>query len=209
MTRAAWILLLAAALAAQTREQLDFVKAAEAGDAKRVRQFLDAGADPNLPKSFSAFEAACAGSLPEVVKIMLDHGADVHRRDAAGRTPLNLLAQTAVGDRRENSAEVARLLIRAGADVNAQEDTFRNTPLHDAPEAATAQVLIAAGADINRRNGEGRTPLMLTLDPDVAAVLLRAGADKTVRDNRGRTALDLAREFELTEKIAILKKRRP
>jgi ankyrin repeat protein len=136
---------------------------------------------------------------------MLDHGADVKQRDSAGRTPLNVLAQTAVGDSRENSAEVARLLLRAGADVNAQESTFHNTALHDAPDAATAQALLAAGADINRQNVEGRTALMLTLDPEVARVLLQAGADTAIRDYRGRTALDLAREFELTEIIALLK----
>jgi hypothetical protein len=65
--------------------------------------------------------------------------------------------------------------------------------------------LIQAGAQLNRRNVEGQTPLMVTLDPETARVLLDAGADKTVRDKKGKTALDLARELELTEKIALLK----
>jgi ankyrin repeat protein len=208
VVRVLWLLIFTVALKAQPFAKPELVKAAETGDVKWVSELLGSGADPNLPKSFSAFEAACAASLPEVVKVMLEDRegvkrADVKQRDPAGRTPLNVLAQTAVGDKRENSAEVARLLIRAGADVNAQENTYGNTALHDAP---TAQVLIDAGADINRRNVEGRTALMLTLDPGVTRVLLHAGADRTVRDYRGRTALDLAREFELTEKIALLKR---
>jgi ankyrin repeat protein len=215
-----WALLfITVALFAQTIPNAELVNAAEAGDLKRVRELLDAGADPNSPKSFSAFEAACAASLPDVVEVMLEHRADVKQRDSAGRTPLNVLGQTEVEGvhvepdgrhvvvRRGNSAEVARRLMRAGADVNAQEDTYHNTPLHDSPDAATAQVLIDAGAKINQQNVEGRTPLMLTLDPEVTRVLLRAGADTTVRDYRGRNALDLAREFELTEKIALLTKR--
>jgi hypothetical protein len=128
----------------------------------------------------------------------------VKQRDSAGRTPLNLLAQSAVGDAHENPAEVARLLLRAGADVNAQDEGYGNTALHEVTDAASAQVLIEAGADINRRNLDGQTALMLTLDPDVTRVLLQAGADKAIRDNRGKTALDIAHEFELTEKIALL-----
>jgi ankyrin repeat protein len=101
---------------------------------------------------------------------------------------------------------VARLLLRAGADENAQDNIYGNTALHEAPDAATAKVLIEAGADINRRNQDGQTALMLTLDPEVTRVLLEAGADKAIRDKRGKTALEIAREFALTEKIAALER---
>ena len=206
MARIVWALILAVAACAQPFPKPELVKAAEAGDVQRVRELLDGGADPNLPKSFSALEAASASAFPEVVKAMLDHRADVTQRDSAGRTPLNVLAQSAIGDARENPAEVARLLIRAGADVNAQDHIYGNTALHEAPDAATALVLIESGADINRRNQDGQTALMLTLDTEVARVLLRAGADKTIRDNRGKTALDIAREFELTDKAVLLQR---
>jgi len=193
------------AMAVSVYGQTELVRAAEIGDVAKVRALLDAGANPNLPQTFSALEAASAAAYPRVVEEMLKHHPDVNQRDSAGRTALNALGQSAVGRSGENPAEVARLLIKAGADMNAQDNIYANTPLHEVPDAASAKVLIQAGAQLNRRNVEGQTALMVTLDPEVARVLLEAGADKTVRDKNGKTALDLARELELTEKIALLK----
>ena len=193
------------AMAVSVYGQTELVRAAEIGDVAKVRALLDAGANPNLPQTFSALEAASAAAYPRVVEEMLKHHPDVNQRDSAGRTALNALGQSAVGRPGENPAEVARLLIKAGADMNAQDNIYANTPLHEVPDAASAKVLIQAGAQLNRRNVEGQTALMVTLDPEVARVLLEAGADKTVRDKNGKTALDLARELELTEKIALLK----
>jgi len=190
---------------AQMALEADLVRAAELGDVAKVRALLAAGANPNLPKNFSALEAAAAAAYPQVVEELLKHHPDVNQRDSAGRTALNTLGQSAVGRPGENPAEVARLLIQAGADVNAQDNIYANTPLHEVPDAASAKVLIQAGANLNRRNVEGQTALMVTLDPEVVRVLLEAGADKTVRDKNGKTALDLARALQLTEKIALLK----
>jgi uncharacterized protein len=192
------------AVYAQREPESELVQAAETGDVVKVRALLDAGANPNLPKNFSALEAASASAFPQVVEEMLKHRPDVNQRDSAGRTALNALGQSAIGGPRENPAEVARLLIEAGADVNAQDNIYGNTPLHEVSDAATAKVLIQAGAGLNRRNRDGQTALMLTLDTEVARVLIEAGADKSVRDKLGKTALDIARKLELTEKIAVL-----
>lgn len=198
-------MLLLAVMAARVYGQAELVRAAEAGDLIKVRALLAAGANPNLPQTFSALEAASAAAYPRVVEEMLKHHPNVNQRDSAGRTALNALGQSAVGRPGENPAEVAHLLIQAGADVDAQDNIYASTPLHEVPDAASAKVLIEAGANLNRRNVEGQTALMVTLDPEVARVLLEAGADKTVRDKNGKTALDLARELQLTEKIALLK----
>jgi ankyrin repeat protein len=205
VTRFVLLAAMGMALYAQPALDAELVRAAEIGDAAKVRALLEAGANPNLPKNFSALEAAAAAAYPRVVEELLKRHPDVNQRDSAGRTALNALGQSAVGRPGENPAEVARLLLQAGADVNAQDNIYANTPLHEVPDAASAKVLIQAGASLNRRNVEGQTPLMVTLDPEITRVLLEAGADKTVRDKRGKTALDLARELELTEKIALLK----
>jgi len=116
------IFLLSIVMPAQRPVKSDLVQAAESGDAAKVRTLLDAGADPNLPHSFSALEAACAGAFPDVVREMLQRHPDVNARDSAGRTPLIVVAKRAVGDARENPPEVAKLLIAANADVNAQDN---------------------------------------------------------------------------------------
>lgn len=205
MRPVALILLAASAVVyAQASLEMELVKAAEANDVKKVRQLLDAGAKPELPRTFSALEAACAGAFPDVVREMLRQRVDLKARDSAGRTALNVVGATAVGTARENMARVARMLIANGADVNARDHIHGNTLLHEAPDVDTARVLIEAGAELNIRNKDGQTPLMLTLDEDVARLLVAEGADISIRDKNGKTALDLAREMQLTEKIAVL-----
>ncbi|HXD51256.1 MAG TPA: hypothetical protein VN689_05150, partial [Burkholderiales bacterium] len=91
---------------AQTALEADLVRAAELGDVAKVRALLAAGANPNLPKNFSALEAASAAAYPQVVEELLKHHPDVNQRDSAGRTALNTLGQSAVGRPGENPAEV-------------------------------------------------------------------------------------------------------
>lgn len=207
MIRAAFFFLVTGVMLAQTSLQSDLVKAAESGDAKKVRELLDAGAKPQLPKTFSALQAAAAGAFPDVVREMLRKPVDLRQRDSAGRTALHVVGTTAVGAARDNIARVARMLIANGADVNARDHIHGNTLLHEVPDADTAKVLLDAGARLNIANKDGQTPLMLTLDEDIARLLVNAGADVSLRDNNGKTALDLARELQLTEKIAVLERR--
>ena len=53
-------------------------------------------------------------------------------------------------------------LLAAGADVNAREERFGQTPLHKAAgfseNPAVIETLLAAGADVNARNSGGETP---------------------------------------------------
>ena len=58
----------------------------------------------------------------DVVRQLIDHGADVAARDETGLTPLHLAAFS-------GSFEIVWLLIEHGADVTAQ-DGCRVTPLH-------------------------------------------------------------------------------
>ncbi len=114
---------------------------------------------------------AAARGRHEVVAVLIKHGADVHARDTSGSTPLHEAAMgipLVRGSLNTGHMIVARLLIEAGAEINAQEERTSFTPLHGAIFRAwlierenedMVCLLLDMGADIYARNAQGQTPL--------------------------------------------------
>lgn len=139
---------------------------------------------------------------PEIVDLLLEHGADVLAADASDRTPLHMAV--ARGD-----ARVVDTLLRRGADP-ARRDRQGWTPLHHAAakgETEIARLLLAHGTDPNVLSALGGTPLHEAAaggSVEVARLLLAAGTDPSVRSKTGVTALDVAREYERSDVIRLL-----
>lgn len=98
--------------------------------------------------------------------------------------------------------DVARLLLNAGADVNAT-DKYGSTALVSASSAGHADIvklLIAAGANVNMKTTGtygGETALMAASEngrTEIVRSLLEAGADSSVKDRWQRSVADLARQ---------------
>ncbi|KAF8535973.1 ankyrin repeat-containing domain protein [Trichophaea hybrida] len=79
---------------------------------------------------------------PDVAKVLLDNGADVHATDVSGCTPLHPSAH----GYSFQSDDITRVLFEHGADVNAK-DLDGRTPLHGAIKKFRA-VLLKYGADV-------------------------------------------------------------
>lgn len=112
-------------------------------------------------------------------------GAEVNPKDAEAPNPLrDAVAQGCI--------EGVRILIAAGADVNAQGNISPLMIASHTYRPEIAKVLIAAGADVNARDTLDQTALMWAVndgDAPVAQVLIDAKADVNAKDRAGRTAL--------------------
>jgi len=100
----------------------------------------------------------------KAAELLIKNGADVNATNDFGGTPLLTSA------RETDSPEQMKLLIAAGANVNASDSEGENA-LHKLawfgyPEknVQTARLLLNAGADIRAKNHEGKTPLDILLD---------------------------------------------
>lgn len=155
-------------------------KLAATGNAEGVRALAEAdGFDVNAMDE-TGMTALCWASRNghvEVVRFLVDRGADVERPSCGGMRPLHHAANYV-------QLEVMKELLDRGADLRTADDAG-NTPLHwFAPPALrdprrsltrrtisaarraaargvlnTAQMLIEAGADVNAVNKHGATPL--------------------------------------------------
>jgi hypothetical protein len=135
--------------------------AAKKGYCEAVSRLLAKGSNCNKASSngFTPLHQASRMGHPDVVRCLLDHGADVMARAELGETPL-LMAITSRWDATANP-DVVRCLVEYGADVTAM-DHDGWTPLYAAAQRGSidvAKVLLGAGAPIDQRTDFGQTPL--------------------------------------------------
>ena len=192
-------------------------------DPEIVRLLIETGADVNAAEGFGGdtpLHEAVAQGNGEIVKILVAAGADINAEGFMSRTPLSLAAEegateimrillrpgldagtSADGEDKEaastpsigsgalftaienDDVEMVRLLVEAGADVNAAEGFGGNTPLHEAVEKGDAEIvkiLVAAGADVNAEGFMSRTPLSLATEEgatEIMQILLGPGPE--------------------------------
>jgi uncharacterized protein len=173
-------------------------------NAAMAEALLKAGADA----SANVLMTAARTGNPEIVRLLIQHGADVNAKgETYGETALDWAAQ-------ENHAEAAQVLIAHGADVNARTNPLERakdrfglegvltilphgtwTPLMYAARQGsleTARALVAGGASLNLTDTDSSTALVLAIingHYDTAALLAERGADPNITDTAGMAAL--------------------
>jgi ankyrin repeat protein len=158
---------------------------------------------------------AAAGHRVEIAKSLLDAGADVgaatNRRHSQ---PLHYASDGNPGSpawNPERQVAMLRLLLEAGADIQAQDQNGA-TSLHRAVRTrctAAVKFLLEAGADATIRNKPGSTPFHLAVQntgrggsggdlaraaqQEIIHAFLEQGVSPKVKDANGKSVLDWAR----------------
>jgi ankyrin repeat protein len=138
----------------------------------------------------------------EVIKMLVEKGADVRVTTRGGKTPLHQASE-------KGHVEIAKLLLEKGADAMAA-DNDGWTPLHWASEKGDIEIvklLLENGADVMVADNDGWTPLHKASGEghvQIVKLLLEKGADVMVADNDGWTPLHWASEKGHVEVVKLL-----
>ncbi|MBM3771377.1 MAG: hypothetical protein FJW27_08840 [Acidimicrobiia bacterium] len=169
------------------------------------------GATPLWVAAFSSNRGF--GMDPQVLKVLLDAGADHRLATADGTTPLMAaagLGQSTFspgkprGDRSMSAEEAVKILVEGGADLNAVNEA-KFTALHGAAFRGLNEVieyLVQKGANINAQDFQGRTAFRMAEGAkqsfqfqewtETAAFIKTLGADTTL----GMSGRDQLRQEE-------------
>ena len=124
----------------------------------------------------------------QLVRALLDHGADPNDRDNLGYSALSL----ALIYHRE---DIARLLLERGANVNSASSNGDTPLMLDFGDPEMPQFLLQRRADPNAVNSDGKTPLIFACeqgDIEKARLLLQHGAQINVPGHHGTSPLHIA-----------------
>ncbi len=148
--------------------------AARKGDAATVTQLLDEGVDVNTKFRYSAtalFYACDAGNV-DVVKVLLNHGADMNLKDTFyGFTPLMLAANPPRKKKPEHTA-IAKLLIAKGA---LGKDAVLASAAED-NDIELAKAILDGGGVPAAKLSDALEAAMKAQKPEMVALLQKAGA---------------------------------
>lgn len=168
--------------------------AIKTGKVEVVRDLLSKGLDINAKERgyTPLYTAVAFNCSQDVLKLLIDHGADLNIKDKQGWTPLQHILNS------YGNPTNAKILTDAGADVNTKNHSGQ-TIFHLAAikkDISLIEYLLAKGIDVDSRDNEGQTPLYhaaaLNKDDiyfDVAEMLLKNGANVNAQDVNGMTPL--------------------
>jgi len=142
---------------------------------EEFKKLVNAGFDVNTKDSLgeTALHLAVEHGNLEIVRLLLERGADVNAKNKNGLTPI-----WGINDDDTTAMEIFRLLIRSGADVNVSNEDGE-TLLMQASAADSVegvQMLLKAGADPHLKDKDGVTALMKTGSEAIKTLLRQYGA---------------------------------
>ena len=186
------------------------VAIADGGNQKSsiIKFLIDRGADVNRKAPFVGSPLCYASGKAQfdVVRLLIEAGADLHSVDIVGHSALHMaIFESQAG------IELFDYYVDLGADPLLLDRRGCNG-LHYAVRASNLLVLrkiLGRKPDINVIDDYGWTPLhwaaaSTSVSTYIIKVLLDEGCNKDMKDKAGRTALDLATKLDNSKSVAIL-----
>ena len=208
---AIWIRIPSANASGLAMDAPEFLELCRAGSPEEVEHAIQNGADIN--ERYRGYDLLYeAREKPEVVAVLLRHGANVNVKDKRRGTVLTSLLRTFPS--RDNSA-VILMLLEAGAEFDSEFSLHDLKHVNATPEVVRA--FISRGLDVNAMHFSppGNTLIFLgsslecstllikvvrgygNLSLELIPVLLDMGADANIRDINDKRAIDYAEQNKL------------
>jgi ankyrin repeat protein len=172
----------------------DIKTAVTNGDLTLVRSMIEGDKsllEFKIDSVFTPLNLASYEGKTDIVKYLLEKGADVGTKDKEGSTPLQNAAA-------KGHFEIVKLLVEKGSDVNYKDDNDV-TPLHFGCMSGNLDIvkyLVAKGADLNAASKIGRKPAVDAVfggNIEVLKYLESKGVDmKNLEAGAGNTPLHIA-----------------
>ncbi|AKF05023.1 Ankyrin 1 [Sandaracinus amylolyticus] len=190
------------------RDEERFVLALAAGDRATLDELLATAIDPDVeypphgPALHTILTLYAGADVVDVVRSLLDRGADPRVLDERDQSPLHAVVARSVDVRTRgpSNAELVRVLVSRGADVDARDDegaTPLLAQLHAGGGTDVVRALLDAGARVDVRDHAGAAPLHAAIASGAGSLervqlLVGGGADPRAEVD-GTSALELAR----------------
>lgn len=213
------------------REATALHHAAQRGYTEIAKKLLHAGSDVNARDKlgWTPLMKACYFCNPDIILTLLEAGAEIDAETEQGRTALHELCRSPPrvssssssslanngngtgADNEATLAEIACMLIEAGADVN-KTDHDHFTPLmyaayHNHPSVAL--VLLESNCAINKTDKQGWTALHWGIDrdhPEIVQLLIDKGARTDILSRRGESAASRAKSLRVKDIVKHIKR---
>ncbi len=160
-----------------------------------LKLLVEHKADVNRPGAYKRtplIYAASSAASAEMVRFLIDHGADIHAKNAAGENALfELITQ------KWDDPEVARVLLDSGISPNSKCKQY-DTVLHWAAfcgRTKIAELLVKRGADMEAEAPHGNTPILKAMSQnkmETVKLLFTLGADPLSKNKFGFSLLEYA-----------------
>ncbi|MCJ1261200.1 Ankyrin-2 [Lobaria immixta] len=144
---------------------------------------------PTFDLATTTLQEAARGGHEDVVRLLLNKGADLEAKNSLGWTSLHLAA-------RHGHEATVRLLLEKGADLEAK-NSIERTAVQEAARhgyEAMVQLLLEKKAELTAEDSDGDTALHLAARGGhevVVRQLLDKGGELEAKNSDGETALDL------------------